>query len=271
MNLGYVLVEFSADCGISGEGGYEGAMFLTKESPTGNMSDVWAEVLSYACSWAEGDTSAEDCAYDCTFGLFYSQMFAYNLGTYGVPSQWVDSDFFMLSDFLASSGYQSGNCVDVSSFNSLCIESLGVGVSLMQQQADTFVTNKVCPIGSDSTQLGNYDFVPFSMHQQVHLESDVYDAALAFPKDLNGNTYMNPPAGWVLGPPGYWQTPTGPTPPPMYGLARRYWDSEDDWHSVEYPTNDPDYWPTFIWMIDPDLPSEVVEFNTASNDLMGVY
>jgi hypothetical protein len=62
----------------------------------------------------------------------------------------------------------------------------------------------------------------------------VCDAAVAFLVDLSGSTYMDPPTEWILGPPGYWQTPQGPTPAPAYGRAKRYTGSPNSSESVSF-------------------------------------
>lgn len=57
------------------------------------------------------------------------------------------------------------------------------------------------------------------MHQQVYIGTDVYDAALAFDKDLSAATWENPTDGWPQD--GYWQTILSQTPLRAYGLVFR--------------------------------------------------
>jgi hypothetical protein len=194
--------------------------------------------------------------------LYYSELFAYNLGTEGVPTMWFESGKYLLALRLASGGFEDGNCVDVSTFNAICLDALGAGVTLKRQtQNYGFVTNPVCPIGSDSTDEGNYHLVPFSMHQQVHLSGYVYDAALAFLVDLEGDEHMNPSGPyWPLsGALSYWQTPP-PSSTPEYGLVRRYFNAVYDEEGGE----------PFGFTMDPSLPHEIVTYTPSTFTYSGV-
>ncbi|HVT11394.1 MAG TPA: hypothetical protein VHE55_03940 [Fimbriimonadaceae bacterium] len=235
--------------------------YVVDDTPKDHMTIPWFEVLDLACTWANDLAGPANCSRACTFGLYYSQQFAYDLHTHNVPAMWFNpyTGNFMLKTFLNTSGYKSGNCVDVSTFNSLCTTALGETTVLNQQITSySFVTFKVCPIGSDSTQLANYYYALFGMHQQAHVGGNVFDAALAFIYDLSGAAYMNPPANWPM--PGYWQTPSSPSP--MYGLTMRYLDLNYD-----YVYDDGHY---FTWTIDPTRPSQPVPFTTNTFTYPGV-
>jgi hypothetical protein len=201
--------------------------YLVEDTPKHYQTVPWFNVLDLACDWADNEAGIVNCAHDVTFGLYYSQLIAYNLGTEEVPTVWFDNNNkFKLKEFFETPGYKDGNCVDVSTFNSICMNALGLTTQLNQQiQDEFFVTNPICPIGSDSSSVGNYFMVIFGMHQQVHISGNVFDAAIALVYDLSGSAYMNPPANWPMGAPGYWQTPYSP---PAYGLTKRYFHSASD-------------------------------------------
>jgi hypothetical protein len=207
-----------------GEGGNGNRqyLYLTDSTPKGVMSVPWIEVLAPACEWSYGLTGPTSCSYANTFGIFYWQKFAYPDDS---DNYWVDDtdDCFLLRDFLSTSSWVDGNCVDVAAYLQLTNLSLGVQCHIQFHQAavvegaNGFVTNPICKIGSDPTVPGNYRMVDWGFHSTVLSSGLVYDACLALPVDLSGNGYQNPPASWQLAP--YWQTPfTGG----FRGLVRRY-------------------------------------------------
>lgn len=79
-----------------------------------------------------------------------------------------------------------------------------------------FITNEYCPMGSDATQISNYQTITFTYHQINQIGGLAYDSALALQYDLSGNTYLEPPRGfnWI----GYWQT-SDPYSSFFYGLV----------------------------------------------------
>lgn len=243
------------------------------------MGIPWTDLLDYACTWAINDTTSQDCAADCTRGVFHSQKFSYNLHMWdpeipneSIPIMWINpsTDKYRLKDFLSAYANQPGNCVDVSTFNSLSMTALGVGVELKRQyQGNGFVTNPVCPIGSDNADSGSYEMVPFKFHQQVHINDDVYDASLAFMADTEGSSYMDTPTGFPM--PDYWQTPSGPSPPPLYGLTKRCFYFQFDWVSQNEDPGGPHYNPDeFEWGLNANLGSESVSYSTPSFTYQGV-
>jgi hypothetical protein len=146
----------------------------------------------------------------------------------------ITPDVFDLTGFFSAFGYRSGNCVDVAYFNQLGLMSQGVTSTTKRYTTPYtygFVTNAVCPIGSDSTILANYNRIRWDMHQNVLDGSAVYDACLALPVDLSGAGYQNPPSNWPLN--GYWQTTSGFSSPMFWGLVSRPGASSD------IPTIDP--------------------------------
>ncbi len=250
------------------DGGYSPPWktYLVFSDPVGFQSVPWTEMLDLSCYWSSGLSTAPDILSANTFGLYYSQLFAYwPAGTPNLPSAWTtDFDEFKLSLFFTFSGPRFGNCVDVSCFNQLSINSLGVGAYTTQvqciprfgQTVDLFVTYPVCPIGDDSSNIGSYASITWSMHQVCTTDyvntvgggfTKAFDACLAILKDLSGGVYMNPPVDWWLH--SYWQTPSGLTSPSFWGLVSRYW----------YPAN------TY-----PNPVDEVAPLKTGNYSLAGV-
>jgi hypothetical protein len=161
----------------------------------------------------------------------------------------------LLSELATSDGAQSGNCVDVSSFLHLNLSAQGISSDLRAITASPFggfLTNPICPIGSDASQQGLYIQIMFTMHQQCWtFGNKVNDAALAFMSDLAGNNYFNPAWRWPM--PGYWQTDPALNPPVRYGLVyrRRVATDEEEQHS-EHPFK--------VIIPDPNLGPATVEY-----------
>lgn len=210
-------------------------LYLTYDTPTASQEVPWTDVLDYSCTWARGESTLADVSRRETFGLYWGEVFAYNLGTEGIPPRWIEVDSphageFMLSDFLADvgGGLVDGSCVDISSFMQILLDSQGVTSELQRLRHRyslnpvtdlPFVTNLVCPIGSNGSDPGLYFQLPFTMHQQCKTSAGVCDAALAFEVDLSGSGYANPPANWPMD--DYWQKDAGLTPDVFYGLVYR--------------------------------------------------
>lgn len=183
-------------------------LYLVYDTPVYPQVRPWLGVLDNACSWAEGESTAGDVARDLTLGLFFAQRFAYPEST---RSYWTVGTTFRLADFLLTSGYQSGNCVDVSDYLTICQNSQGLGFAVQQHQGDplgpgdVFTSNPLCPIGSDPTQYWTYDTFQWAWHQLAFSPSGtVYDVCAAQWTDLSGNGYANPPFNWPWT--GTWQT-----------------------------------------------------------------
>ena len=225
------------------------SVFVILGAPQYRQEVPWKEVLELGCGWAEGLDEEHDCAEATTLELFDAGLFTYNLNEPGVPSHYCNqgTGLYNLKGFLEDFKPAPGNCVDVSTFNGIVLNALGVVVALKREFGEydsepvDYVTNLVCPIGTSRTSSGNYKLISFLMHQQTHVSFYVYDAALAYLVDLDGETYMLPAVGWLFWPfAHYWQCPTTE---PLYGHAKRYYYS-----NVDSPT------------IDPDIPNEVVDY-----------
>lgn len=275
---GYLQIELEAKEGQSTIWSTDGLetwqkVFLTLDTPCGHMDEPWADVLDQATNWALSADSVSEAATGCTVGLFDASQFICNLHETGIPSKCFDwqedeedeeyDEKFLLTYVVTHTNIEA-NCVDVSTYNSICMNALGVSASLSRQFGSaSFATNLVCPIGSDRTADGNYELVPFGMHQQVHLTGDkVYDAALSFKYDLSGSTSKSPAVNEDLGPPGYWQTPEGPSPLPQYGLARRYINLTYDEIEIDGET--------WTWSLNSGLSHQVVTFSSSPFTYPGV-
>jgi hypothetical protein len=236
-------------------------VYLTDAQPLAPLAVPWTEVLDDACNWADGQVGDADCAYYSTFGLFFSQKFAYNSGTYQFPTNWVDENWlFLLTNFVNYQGYRSGNCVDVSAYLHLSLCSIGADSILTQLYGGTqypvFVTNPICPIGSDpDSPPSGYVMLGWSMHQICRAQGATYDSCLALQFDPAGAAYENPPAGWT--PDGHWQSPAEN---PQFGVVKRYGATTDFFGTEQNPNQ----------LLDPSLPSEVVPRVELEVELAGI-
>jgi len=235
-------------------------LFFADAAPAGLMSVPWIEVIAKACDWADEQTGPSACATGCTFGLYYWQVFFYPFNEDGFPSSYISAGVFELSEFIQRENeWTWGNCVDVSAYLHLTLSSIGVSNSLKRHRSvlqfprTGFVTNPICGIGSDPTIGGNYALVAWNMHQNVAVDSLVYEPTFALPIDLAGDPYENPPAGWLLQ--AYWQTPFGND---FVGAIKRY---AYDGNDIVYPMPQ---------VIDPGLSSESVVRVTSSVSLGGI-
>ncbi len=163
-------------------------------SPSAPQSAPWYGVLQNACSWAAGDNSILTVARDVTLGEYFSERFAYT-----PASNWTDPnnpETFRLSKFLQSSGYQAGNCVDVSDYYSICVNAVGLSATVSQctdSGGNGFLTNGICAIGSDPTNSNNYVPWTWGFHQIATENGSTYDACAAQYQNLSGAGYENPP------------------------------------------------------------------------------
>ncbi len=228
-------------------------VFRTESTPNWLQSTVWIEVLSDACYWAEGQTGgAAAVARDVTFGLNYNVVYVWD----GGPSHYFKKDMFGTNYFLLKKFFDNradyphwtnGDCKDVSGYLEIVMAAIGlVGHELQQEwpfDLDEMLTNPLCPIGDDMTLIANYRQLRWVFHQIARWSGNVYDACASLVFDLNGDAYMNPPAGWNTD--GWWQTPnpnwTGPVGEPYryFGLVDGFviidW-SQDPARRIEYPS-----------------------------------
>ncbi|ARU40162.1 hypothetical protein CCB80_03020 [Armatimonadetes bacterium Uphvl-Ar1] len=208
-------------------------IYLTDQTPTGHQTVPWTDLLDYSCLWAHGQTGEVLCSKKVTLGLYWSQQIAYNIGTENIDSEYVDYDVdgkFKLKNLLddfSQVGASPANCVDISYAVMLACQGLGVNASckrIREIENRDFLTNPICPIGSDATNTSNYRHVSFSMHQQTRVLSNVFDGALALVYDLSGANYKNPPANWDVF--QYWQK-WGISGHPVLGLTYRLYSATD--------------------------------------------
>ena len=184
----------------------------------------WEGVLDYSCQWAAGKSTMADVAKEVTRGAYFSKRIAYpNLAT----TEWWDVDrttgqgdplTFRLTDFLNTSGYQAGNCVDISDFLCIAANSQGLGFQVSQYgnldgslTQTGFTSNPACLVGGDPNVLldpngsSSWSLASWYWHQLCQSQTDaVYDPCAAQKYDLSGNLYGNPPINWILK--DYWQT-----------------------------------------------------------------
>lgn len=146
-----------------------------------------------------------------------------------------------------------GDCVDISTLNSLALCSLGVAHVTRQIRStdEAFTTNFLCPMGSDplnDTKYKTYGFVFHSItvkrHEDLWYDALIWDATTAHRKDLLGVGYRNPPtyhepdhSYWLLL--GYWQTDFGGERLGLVASNEDVWDpirsfgySGEDWIAI---------------------------------------
>lgn len=230
VTLGNFSLPFECTSVHTGLGGNAGTrLYLTDStplgSPYGRQVPVWTDVLEDACLWATGQTGTLSCRWWCTFKLYHSLVFVYDPGGGPRYVRWdIGQDppprLYRLTRFFSDrynspSGWVNGDCQDVSTYLQIALSGLGVSIETRQLIASWplgFLTNNVCPIGSDSTLIGNYTGqngnpppYKFGMHQPcfVSASGPVYDPVIAHWRDLSGAPYQNPPMNWPW--PGYWQ------------------------------------------------------------------
>ena len=205
-------------------------VLITYAPPTGLMIPVWTEVAEMSCTMAQSQATIPDVNRELVKGLYFGNIFAYNLGTDGVPSIWINpTSRFKLSEFLmhGPSGNNgvpvAGNCFDVNTFLNLLHQSQGIDANgqisklvINGQVGYEWVTNRFCPIGSDPTDMALHIRVIFVSHYQTIVQGNLSDSALGYLHDLNGATHQNPAWGWPNLP--AWQTILGSN---AYGVTFR--------------------------------------------------
>lgn len=180
-------------------------------------------MLDDSCSFAANQSTEDTVAKEITRGVYFSKRIAYPLST---ASSWVDPSVattFRLTDFLNTSGYQPGNCVDVSDYLCICANSQGLTFAASQygnvdgKNVQTqLISDPVCLIGGDPNSLSRPDgsaqwaVSSWAWHQVCLRSNSVYDSCAAHKFDISGAFYGNSPINWRLA--GYWQTnpPGGP-------------------------------------------------------------
>jgi hypothetical protein len=207
-------------------------VLITYAPSTGVMVPVWTEVAELSCTMAQGESTLADVNRELVKGLYFGNIFAYNLGTLEVPSnywytkvtdgtRWFDLTTFLNDRLIA--GAEAANCYDINSFLMILHQAQGISASghriIIQpenSQIVDYVTNRFCPIGSDATDLSLHVRVAFSQHFQCVVGGQVNDAALGYLHDLSGANYQNPAYGWADLP--SWQVIVGQN---AFGLTYR--------------------------------------------------
>jgi hypothetical protein len=179
-------------------------LFAPSVSP---QAPPWRSVLDDACAWARGAQTEKAIASGLTTGLFRSGRFVYPTDDPIKSTSYVSGETFHLTDFLEHQGPSVGNCVDVSDYLVICARALGVPMKtlqLMDSQERPMITNSLCPIGWDPTDLQSYQTLGWTMHQIAYLPSygRIYDACFV-PLSYTDNIHE----GWSLtNISGYWQS-----------------------------------------------------------------
>lgn len=207
-------------------------VLITYAPPTGVMVPVWTEVAELSCTMAQGESTLFDVNRELVKGLYFGNLFAYNLGT--ATANYYSSQKFKLKKFLNHTMPSGpgpgtpapGNCFDVNSFLIILHQSQGISASghrvRMGPIGDAFVTNLFCPIGSDPMDNTLFVRVYFILHFQCIVSGTVNDAAIGYWNDLAGQVYRNPAWAWFDTP--SWQVINGME---AYGLTLRRRLAED--------------------------------------------
>jgi len=203
-----------------------GKFYTVLQTPIGFQAQPWMDLLDMTCRWAYEDATEAECSEDLTKGLFWDSPWVYS--DEGVW-HWAGTSF-LLSDAVRYEHYNM-DCKDTAGFLYLAFQSQGIDSELRYLKDEGgvgFVTNPICPMGSDAT----IDTIPnpndpnnpiqvYSVrvwtHHVVVFHDGVCDSAAAQRLDLDGYSYRNPPFNWALQ--GYWQTPYGN--PTYLGLVNR--------------------------------------------------
>ena len=191
-------------------------IYSINAAPNFPMTTPWLGVLDDSCRFAANQGTDADVAKELTRGVYFSKRLAYPHST---EARWVTKDnltLFHLSNFLNTTGYQRGNCVDVSDYLCICAAAQGLNFWVSQYSSkdgagnvNAFTTNKICDVGSDPATDSKWTTGSWSWHQICLSQTkSVYDACGAQRYDLSGASYRNPAINWPMS--GYWQTNTTP-------------------------------------------------------------
>jgi hypothetical protein len=206
-------MEDSGDSRIEGLATIHFQLYTVYAAPKAPQDIPWVGVLQDACTYASRQRTEETVAKECTLGVFFG-------GNFGVSSRrrfyypgnmashWIDqiTGNFNLTSYLTYGNqwyttWLPGNCSDVSTYLSICTNSLGLSFTpkaYTDSVLGQITTNPICAIGSLPASLMNYEPWTWAFHQ-IAMSSDnlVYDACAAQWSGPNG-LYQNPPAGWLL-------------------------------------------------------------------------
>ncbi|MEJ7612447.1 MAG: hypothetical protein SQA66_02275 [Candidatus Fervidibacter sacchari] len=241
-------------------------VFVVLDEPKAPMNPAWVNLLRYSCRWGKGTSNPDDAAQRITFGVFFQRPgFAYprNTRTYWLvgPPRYSTYTFMLkaLLDRWNAGIWTDGNCVDVSCLTMLALCSVGLDFSARQLTGSVdaatgnFLTNPICPIGSDPTLDWTYEPWRWGYHQVCVLtgspdppsnDAGIWDPTGAQKEDLNGNGYRNPPAHHPNHPwPqfDYWQKPR--VVGASLGLVNSPLQTSND---PQYPNNPP-FWALGTW------------------------
>lgn|GEM_PF-4729605 len=205
-------------------------IFLVQSQPVYNQSIRYVKLLEHACSWASQDNTSALMRSDLTFWTFWYGLgggvkrigLSYNANVSdfimpdNVPTDWQ----FCLSDVLnhMDTGTVNADCLDVSTFCSLAMNSLGLPEQIRQitSSSGNFETNPICPIGSDASQAYYYTLMSWGWHSVVVTYNNDLNQSLTFDACaaqehyyLDGSDFFNPPGAdplklWPFA--QYWST-----------------------------------------------------------------
>ncbi len=245
-------------------------IWMTEDVPHGHQEVPWTDLLDLTCRWAYGLTAWDVPEAICN-SMFDSEAFRFDFSTTSLPSNFISSGgVFDLTSFLGQMGSPiSVTSLDGTSFFSLCLEGQGVTHSMAEfrhaSSGVDFVTNLVCPTGSDASSNGNYRHIRLDMHPVVLINGVsvvyAYDVMFAHKLDLAGSTHKLPATQWPAD--SYWQV-YSPSPPTAYGLVYR-----------RFLTASADYEQSFSQsgvsgmetVLDPLYPAQAESYDTTGFDL----
>lgn len=176
-------------CNNGTHGGYVDWEWLYKvaATPTGLQTVPWTDFLNYSCRWAYGASTESETRTELTRGMHYSNRSPAHFLVYDAGHTWTyvnyDTGKLKLRTFtlaLDQNDYINMDCHEFAQILRCAMQSQGYSGDSVQYAAQQyisgawqnvdFLTNRICPAGSDSTKNGQngdpdyYDEEEFVVH-----------------------------------------------------------------------------------------------------------
>lgn len=222
---------------------------MMRSVPLSLMSVPWADLAEYSCRWAYGYSSYEEVRRGMTVGMNRSGYSPWNMNLYdpGTAAYWGGNSInpVKLSVYLND----IGDCwfsvpptrvayLDCRGFTAILKFALAIhGIWTTSDRIERasgflspstgFSTWPLCPAGTPSNLLANYNPVRFNFHYALESDYMRYDAAVSYRFDLFGVEWWQPAYDWIAD--IHWQSPANGF---YWGLCY------DSWILAVYPWAD---------------------------------